>query len=340
MESNATLLHALHLSLGGEPLKLLHALKEYGTAESAWEAEGNKSLDPEAEFKKLEREGVEVLGKGNPGYPPLLQEIHDAPALLYVKGSLEGLNGAWTIGIVGTRKPSDYGIAVATRLAEDLGKAGASIISGLAVGIDAAAHLAALRAGAATVAVIGSGLDRNSFFPMGNWGISEKIIASGGAVVSEYPPGTPGLPHHFPERNRIIAGLSQGLVVVEAPEKSGALITARLALEENRDVFAVPGSIFSPVSRGPNRLIQEGAIPALGAEDIVRFYGREAEKSSLIPDLGSDEAELLALLEDAMSLEELKAESSLEVGKILALLSSLELKGLIQEIETGRYRKI
>ena len=276
MSEHAKLLHGLNLAAGGEPSKTRGWIEEHGSGEAAWEALKDTSIDLNTEIEILRTEGIELVAKDDPAYPPLLRETHEAPELLYIKGNAAVLSSEWLVGMVGSRKPTEYGVAAATKLASDLGAAGAIIVSGLAFGIDTASHLGALRAGR-TIGVIGSGLDRTSFYPAVNWAIAEKIVAGGGAVVSEYPPGTKSFPSHFPERNRIIAGLSQGLIVVEAQEKSGALITARLAIEENRDVFAVPGSIFSATSKGPNSLIREGAVPVTTAIDVIQFYGRASE---------------------------------------------------------------
>ncbi|MBI2054787.1 MAG: DNA-protecting protein DprA [Candidatus Sungbacteria bacterium] len=277
----------------------------------------------------------------DPSYSKLLKETHSAPEKLFVRGNFNIKPDDWTIAIVGTRKPTEYGRTIARRFAEDLARAGAVIISGLATGIDSEAHRGALKAGGKTVAVIGSGLDRASFFPSANWSLAETIAKENGTVISEYAEGTPALPHHFPERNRIIAGLSQGVIVVEAQEKSGASITARLALEENRDVFAVPGSIFSPTSALPNRLIKEGATPITSADDVMDFYGKT--KSSIPPANGSFnglEAIIIEALSEPRTIDDLKQMTKAETGPLQASLSLLELNGTIAEIAHGQYQKI
>lgn len=337
MSKNATFLHGLNLVAGGEPSKTRGWIEEYENAEAAWNSLKDDAIDLDAEVERLMKLGIALLAKDDRAYPPLLTEIHEAPELLYIKGSAELLSAEWLIGMVGSRKPTDYGVAAATKLASDLAGAGAVIISGLAFGIDTASHIGALRAGK-TIGVIGSGLDRDSFYPPVNWGISEKITASGGAVISEYPPGTASYPSHFPERNRIIAGLSRGVIVVEAQEKSGALITARLALEENRDVFAVPGSIFSATSKGPNTLIRDGAVPVTSSEDVLAFYGKTPhEKTAVVVE--GEEGTVLTLLARECTIEELRRASGLEIGPVQAILSALELKGLVHETEPGTYAK-
>ncbi|MDP2946322.1 MAG: DNA-processing protein DprA [bacterium] len=189
------------------------------------------------------KDKVEIIKKSSRDYPKILKEIHNAPKQLYVRGNLpkdHDLNFA----IVGTRAASDYGRTLAFKIAKELAELGFNIISGLALGIDTQAHLGALEGKGKTTAVMGSAIDDNSIYPSENLNLVKKIISSGGAVISEYEPGTKSEIWFFPERNRIISGLSRGILVVEAPEKSGALITARLALEQNREVFAIPGSIF------------------------------------------------------------------------------------------------
>ncbi len=338
MNSELKYLHALHLALGGEPQTLLKTLEKFPDAASAWRAHAKSGIDPDREMEKLVRAGIQAIDKSSPEYPMLLKETHDAPAILYIKGKLPWKNDEndWTIGIVGTRKPTEYGKQIARQFGEELASGDAMIVSGCAVGIDREAHVGALRGHGKTVAVIGSGLDRESFFPQANWALAETIAKEDGAVISEYPPGTPALPHHFPERNRIIAGLSQGVIVVEAQEKSGALITARLALEENRDVFVIPGPITSLTSRGPNLLLKEGAAPALSPADIFEAYGRTKKISETAEAaLAGLDKEIFELLARPHSLDELKQALGAETSALQASLSLLELQNKIQEIEPG-----
>lgn len=202
---------------------------------------------------------VGLISFDDPRYPALLREIPDAPKALYFRGNLE-LLGMPTTAVVGSRKPTDYGIEV-TKIV--VGKLSATqvVVSGLAYGIDALAHQETLSSGGKTIAVLGSGLDNASIYPAVHVGLANRIVEAGGLLLSEYPPGSPPLKFHFPARNRIIAGLSQQLIVIEAEEVSGTAITAQLALEYNRDVWAVPGPITSPLSRGTNMLIAAGAKP-------------------------------------------------------------------------------
>ncbi len=205
-------------------------------------------------------------------YPQSLREIADPPAILYVRGNLNWDKQKEVVAVVGTRKPTAYGLQIATQLVEIIAKQ-CVIVSGLAYGIDAAAHKAALRKEGITVAVLGSGLDDASIYPREHRKLAQDILRKGGVLISEYPPLAEPLKHHFPERNRIIAGLSQKIVVVEAGERSGALITANLGLDYNREVLAVPGPVTSLMSMGPNQLIAEGAKPVLRPSDVVEIIG-------------------------------------------------------------------
>ncbi len=221
------------------------------------------SLD--AEMERLERYKVRVLTLNDPAYPPRLKEIYDVPPVLYVRGALTA-EDEWSVAVVGTRRTTAYGREVAERIVGELARSKVTIVSGLARGIDSVAHRAALEAGGRTIAVFACGLD--IIYPAENLKLAQAIMEHG-ALISDYPLGTSPKAEHFPRRNRIMSGLSLGVLVVEAGEGSGALITANLALEQNRDVFAVPGSILSPVSRGTNRLIQDGAKLVRDVRDIL-----------------------------------------------------------------------
>ncbi len=221
--------------------------------------------DPAADLEACRRLGLKVLTWADPDYPDRLRVIDYSPAVLFVKGNFLPAQ-AWAVAVVGTRRPTYYGRQVARALSRDLAAGGVTVVSGLAVGIDTEAHLGALEAGGWTLAVLGSGLDQ--VYPWENRQLADRI-AEAGALITEFPPGTQPAAQNFPIRNRIISGLSLGVVVVEADEASGALITAGYAADQGRDVFAVPGPITSPQSRGTNRLIQDGAGLVTGADDIL-----------------------------------------------------------------------
>lgn len=259
-------------------------------------------------------------------YPAVLKEIPDAPEVLYVRGDVSrlGQNQLPVIAIVGTRKPTAYGIQVTHKLVSQLaGKC--VVVSGLAYGVDAQAHESALGGGGITWAVLGTGLDDESIYPTKNLQLAHKILNAGGLLISEYPTGMPALPHHFPARNRIIAGLSDKVVVTEAPESSGALITAKLALDYNREVLAVPGSIFGEMSVGPNQLIAEGAGVVKTHRDILDIVG-VVEQDNLTEEQGLVYKTLMPV---PKFLDELVRETRLPVHEVNAVLTYLEMRGLV-----------
>jgi DNA processing protein len=272
------------------------------------------------------RLGIGLVALGDPRYPVLLRRISDPPPILYVRGSLTEEDDAPAVAIVGSRAATGAGRTLARAMARDLASWGATVVSGLARGIDTAAHEGALDAPGRTVAVLGCGLDRT--YPAENERLAARI-AQGGAVVSEFALGTPPLPDHFPRRNRVIAGWSQVVVVVEAAARSGALNTARCAADEGRDVLAVPGHPTQPASAGTNQLIRDGAGLVRSAVDVAQELG--IEPAAATP-RGTDPL-LGALLADApASLEELRARSGLETGDLLARLTELELRDVVRRL--------
>lgn len=275
---------------------------------------------------------IQSLTTKHKGYPTSLKQIHKVPRQLYIFGTIPDQP---MVAIVGTRKPTSYGSEVAYRLAYDLAAAGLTIVSGLAYGIDGIVHRAALDAGGKTVAVLGCGLD--VCYPARHQGLADKIADGHGAVLSEYPVGTPPLQHHFPARNRIIAGLCEGVVVPEADAKSGSLITARLALEESRMVMAVPGSILSQRSEGPNNLLKAGATPVTSAADVCLALGftPPAPRARLTLPKG-----VAGVILQALEVEPLPTQTLIEAAgsdglAVLAVLSTLEITGYIRNIGAG-----
>jgi len=256
------------------------------------------SLDEEME--KLERENIQIVTILEAEYPRLLKEIYGAPALLYYKGELEAEGDEFAIGVVGTRKFSPYGKQVAETVIADMVNQGITTVSGLALGIDSMVHDITIRNKRRTISVLGSGLDRQNIYPSSNRYLADKILANGGLIVSEYPVGTMPLRGHFPQRNRIIAGLSLATLVIEAPEQSGALLTARYAIENNRDVLAVPGNIYNMNSIGTNNLIRMGAKLVTNAADILEVLNMQQvtefiANKKISPD-SKEEAALLEIL--------------------------------------------
>lgn len=276
-----------------------------------------------------------VVSRGTAGYPPLLAAIHDPPPRLHLRGAATQLLAGPAVAIVGSRTCSAYGAHVALGLARGLARAGIVVVSGLARGIDAEAHRGALDGGGPTLAVLGCGIDRD--YPRSNAGLAARI-AERGLVVSEYPPGTEPAPWRFPARNRIVAGLSLAVVVVEARERSGALITADLALSEGREVLAVPGEVTSSLSRGPNLLIRQGATPCLDVEDVLEAIGLEPPPAKRRSAVEGDAATVGAALADAAGgPDELIARTGLPAERVAAALVELELAGLATQAD-GRYR--
>jgi len=246
------------------------------------------------------------------------------------------------LAVVGSRKFSSYGKMAAEKIIGILSQNNLTITSGLALGIDAIAHLTALEAGGRTIAVLGSGLDKENIYPSANRYLADKIISSGGTIISEFPIGTPPLKHNFPQRNRLIAGISIGTLVIEADEKSGALITARYALEQNREVFAVPGSIFSNQSRGTNKLIKQGAIPITAAEDIIEALNLAQatgpiDKKNIVPQTPEEEKIFLQLSHEPMHIDELMRLTKLDTSKINSTLTIMEMKGLVKNLGGMQY---
>jgi DNA processing protein len=296
-----------------------------------------------------------ALSPADAGYPSRLAEVPDAPATLHVHGALVDAD-ALAVAVVGSRRATPYGLEVAETLAADLAARGVTIVSGLARGIDAAAHRGALRVGGRTLAVLGSGID--VIYPPENRRLAAEI-AERGALLSQFAPGTPPLPQNFPTRNQVIAALSLAVVVVEAAEKSGSLITARLAAELGREVLAVPGRITAPESRGANRLIQDGAHVAMGWEDVVSVLperwkarvtatagiGRAGDAAAV--GRGALEGEpsgyrsILELLgEDPIDIDHVIERSGLGAGRVSAALLELELEGRVRQIEGKRFVRV
>jgi DNA processing protein len=280
---------------------------------------------------------IRSVRRSGPGFPPLLSQIPDPPACLWLRGEagLDVLDRP-AVAIVGARACSGYGRAVARLLATEVASAGVVVVSGLARGIDGEAHRGALVAGGTTVAVLGCGVDRD--YPAAHAALAGQIVDTGGLIVSEYEPGVEPAPWRFPARNRIIAGLAGATVVVEARERSGALITVDFALEDGRDVLAVPGEITSALSAGTNALLRQGAIPATSSRDILEALGISPEPASVsTPDDPAARAVLDALASGAATSDELARASGLGAGELAAALALLELAGAVA-VEEGVVR--
>ena len=369
----------------------LGLLKEhFGSLEAAWAAPSSElraagleakaiaafaamrpKTSPDAEMERLHKSGVEPLSLEDPTYPERLREIYDPPAVLYVQGTIVP-EDAWSITVVGTRTPSAYGREVAARLVKDLALNRVTVVSGLARGIDAVAHQTVLDCGARTIAVQACGLD--IVYPPAHTNMARRI-AETGAVMSDYPLGTKPRAEYFPRRNRILAGLSLGTLVIEAGEKSGALITAKFANDEGREVMAVPGSILSPQARGCNRLIQDGAKAVLDVQDILEEVNVRAPASRQVvqrqptqsqmplpglaqatganpngspsavnstpvsaPPLSQEEALLLQhLSSEPAHVDAIRRSAGLSIAAVSSTLAVLELKGLAKQVGAMNY---
>jgi DNA processing protein len=316
-------------------------------AEGSARAALSRAALPEGAFERfrasLERTSQRLIGLADPAFPPLLREIPDPPLVLYVSGDLPTLSRP-AVAVVGARRCTRSGTANAAAFARDIAALGLLVVSGLALGIDTAAHRGALETGA-TAAVLGSGLGQ--VYPASNRPLARAIMASGGALVSEYPPESGARNYHFPERNRLISGLSLGVVVVEAGEQSGSLITARLALEQGREVMAIPGPITNPVARGCHRLIRQGACLVETVADVLEALQialpvsrtiASADPLRLAPPPGSEA--LLELLDsEVATLDELCFSSGLPAEVLLPLLVELELHGFVEQVPGGYSRR-
>lgn len=293
--------------------------------------------NPDKEWEKLKKYNINVIIYPEKEYPKLLKEIPDPPGILYIRGKILP-EDELALAVVGSRKFTTYGERTTEFLVYPLAQKKLTIVSGLALGIDALAHQAALKAGTRTIAVLGCGLDQ--IYPVSNIKLADKILDQG-AIISEYPLGMPALKQNFPVRNRIIAGLSLGTLVVECAENSGSLLTAAAALEYNREVFAVPGGIFAENSFGTNRLIKMGAKMVVCAEDILEELAIENAKTAIevrkiIPDTNEEEI-LLKLLKKEMSADELIRQSQLSSAVVNSNLMMMEMKGKVTNLGGTRY---
>ncbi len=302
-------------------------------------------IDPELELKKLHAAELNVVTLADESYPALLKQIFDPPALLFYRGTLPDQNRKH-IAVVGSREVTAYGSKAIEHIVGPLAESGAVIVSGLAYGVDALAHRITIDRGGTTLAVLGTGADHASIYPAANRTLASQILASGGAIISEFPIGTAPLKHHFPIRNRVIAGLCHGTLVIEAAQKSGSLITAKNALENGRDVYAVPGLFDAPLSEGPNNLIKMGATLVTQASDIVHTIRSEtppglpfAGEENVFAYQARNETErmILSFLNtQPIHVDEIAHACVVPIETISSTLTLLEMKGIIRH-EGGRY---
>jgi DNA processing protein len=351
---------ALNAVRGIGPAKFRALVDFFGSARAAWEADESslrqtgldsraieslqgtrRRLDPARELARTRAAGIQVLTWDDQDYPMYLKEIPDPPPVLYARGDLQARD-QWAVAVVGTRRLTSYGRHVTRQLVADLVSNGVTIVSGLARGIDGVAHQAALETGGRTLAVLGSGIGR--IYPPEHRNLAQRI-AQQGAVLSDFPPDTSPEPGNFPRRNRIISGLSLGVLVIEAGAKSGAIITARFALEQGRDVFAVPGNINARASLGANRLIQQGAKLVLDAGDILEELNMTMVEQHVAVQMAlpetQEEAHLLQMLSDQpCHIDELSRAAGLPVAQVTSALTMMELKGMVRQVEGMHYVRV
>lgn len=355
--NNVQYLLALHSINGLGPVRLKSLLDYFQDPKLAWEADkqelqkigtpGNivqklietrSHLNPNEYVESIKNSGINWLTLFDDDYPVLLKQIYDPPIVLFYKGNLKYEKA---IAVVGTRKITGYGKAVTDQFVKKLVEGGLTIVSGLARGVDSYAHFTTLKEGGKTIAVLGSGL--NQVYPPENKKLSEDIIKGGGALISEFVPDQTSFPGNFPARNRIISGLSAATLVIEAAVDSGSLITARLALEQGREVFAVPGPITSDLSMGPIDLIKEGAIPVTSAKDVLDVLGikRSSSVRLNLQDLTEDEQKVMQCLQsESIHIDELGRILNFPSAKISALLLKMEISGLVTNLGSGIYSKV
>jgi len=344
--------------IGAVRLRVL--LDAFGSAEAAWQASAEDlqaigfhaslianfqqvrtSISLDMVWDRIQNQGIRVLTWEDDDYPTRLLEISPSPPVLYLRGAIKPEDD-WAVAVVGTRRITAYGRQVTERIATKLSQAGVTVISGLARGVDGVAHKAALEAGGRTLAVLGCGVDR--IYPPEHRNLAEKIIKNG-AVISDFAPGTPPEASNFPPRNRIIAGLSLATVVVEADVRSGALITANFAADQGREVFAVPGSVLAPQSRGPNRLIQEGARPLLDPQEILDTLDltmiTEHQAARTVLPTNATEAQLFGVLgHEPLHVDDIRAQTNLSIEDVSSTLAIMELKGMVRQVGGMRYTAV
>jgi len=349
--------HALNMVPGLGPQTYNRLLTYFETPEQVWNADPavlydffkkkvslvdqliawKKQFNLDESFKKLRKYNISIITIQDEEYPDKLKNIYACPPLLYYQGNIASLKSK-SLAIVGSRKATIYGQQIAEKIAFDLAKAGFAIVSGMARGIDSCAHWGAIKAQGETVAVLGCGID--IVYPPENKKLFDRIRLNG-AIVSEFPPETPPEAKNFPRRNRIISGLSDGVIVVEAAQKSGSLITAELALQQGRDVFAVPGSIFNTYSKGTNCLIQQGAKLVQNANDILEEYG--ISMTSKVEPRGKVELSPIQksiiqfISAEPITLEEIIKKTGLKAELVISQLTVLEIKGIIKQLPGKRY---
>jgi DNA processing protein len=329
--------HVLNTTFKANHRRLGEVLKQYGSWQKAWEALDGKTENREIAWEALAREKIQLVVMDSEAFPALLKEIPWVPHGLYWKGEPIGI-GETRIAVVGTRKATKIGKEIAEEFGRESAKASIVVVSGLALGIDAAVHKGVLEAKGRTIAVLARGL--HDIYPKENEALGEEIIKHGGTLVSEYPPDMPALPHQFLERNRIVSGLSKGTVVIEAPKRSGSLATARFALEQNREVWVIPGPVKNPNYEGSHELIKTGAALVTGPEDVLVYVPKNERAELLKPvDIMREERVIVQILEasaEPLLVDKIQELSRMDITQVNQLLGMLVVKGYVVE-DGGEY---
>lgn len=357
MESEAKYYNAFNLVGSIGPIRFKRLSACFGNLENAWHSsdkemaatgigeavskkitEARRRISPDLEWEKLIKEKISAVTIHDAAYPKLLKETYSPPAILYFRGELKDCL-EFTVGIVGSRRISSYGRQVTEDMAGSLARAGATIVSGMALGVDTASHEAAIKNGTKTIAVLGSGLDERNLYSRKK--LADRIVENG-ALVSEHPYGMPAFKSHFPMRNRIIAGLSLGVLVIEAAERSASLITVKYALEGNREIFAVPGSIYWPNSAGTNNLIKAGAKAVTNYKEILEDLGLTKIENCItnrkvIASLPEEQTILSVLSIEPLHIDAISQKTKINAAKIASTITLMEMKGVVKNLGGGSY---
>jgi DNA processing protein len=355
--------HAFNCVGGFGPQAFKKLLSGFSSLEEAWSDDGRrffnlglsekqaenflnfrKKNDPESLFDELLKENVEIITIKDEAYPPQLKEIASAPPVMYIRGN-KNILARKSIAVVGSRKFTDYGQRVAENLTRDLVRAGLTIVSGLALGIDGIAHNAALNAEGTTIAVLGTGIDDATIYPREHFSLAKRILENNGALLTEQPLKTPSLKQNFPARNRIMSGLALGTLVIEAAENSGSLITAEFALEQNREVFAVPGDVFSPQSAGANQLLKRGAKLVCSASDILEELNISRSQIALPLkhfEPKTDEERIIwkTLSNEPLHIDNISKLTRLETSVVSSTLGMMEIESVVRNVGGKNYIKL
>ncbi|NMB48451.1 DNA-protecting protein DprA [Candidatus Kuenenbacteria bacterium] len=338
------------------PARLKRLWEHFDSMKRAWEADlenlrgagveqkiaeeiiaTRQTIKPDEELEKIEKAGIKIITLNDPNYPRLLKEIYSPPAILYYRGELKAESDEFAVAVVGTRKYSSYGKQAVTDIVSELTNQGITTVSGLAIGIDAIVHEVTVSKGGRTIGVLGSGISDNDIYPAINRSLGQKVLDNGGLLISEYPPGTVPIKQNFPQRNRIISGLSVATLIIEAPETSGALLTAKYALEQNRDVLAIPGSIYSANAVGPNNLIKMGAKLVTSANDVLEVLNMKQVKEfidnrKVVPDTQEEALILQIIGVEPCHVDEIIKTTGLTTAQVNSTLILMEMKGKVRNL--------